>query len=693
MLACFTIHAQSDREKRIQEWEKVLQSTHQDTTKVRAYFNLALTYRAFDIKKAQENSQKALNLAIKTNHKYYIAKSLVTISADLTFTGEFKKSLLYSKKALHVLNADTININNNTAIENIALGQIYAEIAIAYDYQSESAKAIKYYLAALDIYEHIGKRDGQAVLMNNLGVSYLYANEYEKAEEYFLKTKQIYLELKDTISAVQIETNLGIITYIKGDTLGAIEIYKRTGNIMWREKNLRSAGNAWSNVAEVYGEINQLDSAIHYLNKAIEIDKKLDDRESLGTSYRVKGNIHRAKNEFEKARENYRLSLDLAEEIDRKHDIAECYKLMYFNEYEAKNYQEALNLHKLYIAYEDSIQLASNSEKLGKVEAENEFNKQLAIQKAEDEQKIKLEEEKGVTQKIINYFIFAVIIVILFFVYMVWKSLQLAKKQKELATDAKHQIEEKNREILDSIKYAKRIQEALLKDEHEGVELPEHFLLYQPKDIVSGDFYWSYVNDDFWYLAVADCTGHGVPGAMLTMLGNAYLNELCAKGSNPEPAELLDLLKEKITKELSQKGEQGGSKDGMDISLVKINLHSNRASWAGANNPLYLIRGHHIEEIKADKQPIGYSEKVKPFSNHQFEFQKGDQIYLFSDGFADQFGGEKGKKFKYSNFKKLLLDSCQLAPKDQEYKLRTTFESWKGDLEQLDDICVIGLKL
>jgi serine phosphatase RsbU (regulator of sigma subunit) len=304
------------------------------------------------------------------------------------------------------------------------------------------------------------------------------------------------------------------------------------------------------------------------------------------------------------------------------------------------------------------------------------------------------EQGKLTKQGIILYFTIAIIVVILFFVYMLMKSLRQTREQKELVDIAKLEIEEKNRELIDSINYAKRIQLALLKeDEDESKNLPNHFILFQPKDILSGDFYWTYRIDIFWYIAAVDCTGHGVPGALLTMLGTAYLNEICAGNRILTPAEILDKLKFKITKELSQTGIRGESKDGMDMSLIRLNLDTNEIQWAGANNGLYFINNDGLQELKPDKQPIGYSDNPRPFTNHFAPLKVGDSLYLFSDGYADQFGGEKGKKFKYSNFKKILIETDKDSPQNQKEKLLASFKKWQGELEQLDDVCVIGVRI
>ena len=298
------------------------------------------------------------------------------------------------------------------------------------------------------------------------------------------------------------------------------------------------------------------------------------------------------------------------------------------------------------------------------------------------------------------------------------KQKKIAIQQKEEVGIQKEIIEIKNKEIIDSIHYAKRIQVALLKsEEHESQHLPAHFILFKPKDIVSGDFYWALEKQDYLYVAAGDCTGHGVPGAFMSMLGIAYLNEINAGEEVFSTSTILDKLRNKIVENLS--GEKGENKDGMDMSLYKLNIKTNEIEWSGSNNPLWIVtqnldnysdilnqQEHKITvfktsetategliEIKPDKQSICYSEDAKPFTKHVFKLHKNDSIYIFTDGFADQFGGEKGKKFKYRSLKQLILEIEKLPMEQQKKKMNATFENWRGPLEQIDDVCLIGLKI
>jgi len=269
---------------------------------------------------------------------------------------------------------------------------------------------------------------------------------------------------------------------------------------------------------------------------------------------------------------------------------------------------------------------------------------------------------------------------------------KVAARTSELQTQ-KDVVEEKNREIVDSINYALRLQKAIIPAESKIQQaLPQSFVYFKPKDIVSGDFYWMNEDDGKVIIAAVDCTGHGVPGALVSVVGANGLHRCVKEFNLSRPNEILDKLTELVV-ETFESGEDS-VKDGMDGAVCLIDIKKRTLEYAGANNPLWIIKksSRELTEIKANKQPIGDFEYKVPFENHVFELEEGDQIYIFSDGYVDQFGGPKGKKFKYKTLKNLLVENQDLSPNDQRAILHETFNSWKGDLEQLDDVCVIGVR-
>lgn len=311
------------------------------------------------------------------------------------------------------------------------------------------------------------------------------------------------------------------------------------------------------------------------------------------------------------------------------------------------------------------------------------------------------------------YFMNLAIVFLLIYISILYYKKENEKYEAQLI-QKNQEIELKNKEIIDSINYAGIIQKAvLLSDKEIKTLLPDSFVYFRPKDIVSGDFYWVAQSSDLVFFAVADCTGHGVPGAILSMIGHDGLNRSLKEFHLTKPSDILDSLTE-FVEETFQKSEFT-IKDGMDISLCCINLKTNIIEYAGANNPVWIVRPGNsgdgqkrpaddlefeinyenwaLAEIKANKQPIGKYDNRKPFTNHLIHCHKGDCVYIFSDGFADQFGGPLNKKFKYKPLKELFLKVQNKTMEEQKSIINRTFETWKQEIEQTDDVCIIGVKL
>ena len=268
-------------------------------------------------------------------------------------------------------------------------------------------------------------------------------------------------------------------------------------------------------------------------------------------------------------------------------------------------------------------------------------------------------------------------------------------KQKDEIEMQRDEIADKNRSITDSIEYAKRIQTAILPSDGYAKEiLPEHFILFRPRDIVSGDFYWMTKKGNSLVIIAADCTGHGVPGAFMSMLGVSFLNEIVNRHEITKASVILNDLRSDVKKTLGQEGKEGEAKDGMDIALCVINFDDMRMQYAGAYNPLYLYRNNELIETKADRMPIGiYVKEKDSFTNNEIDLKKDDVFYIFSDGFQDQFGGEDGQKFKTKNYKQLLLEIHQKPMAEQREILDTTVDKWRGKWEQVDDIIILGIRV
>ena len=333
---------------------------------------------------------------------------------------------------------------------------------------------------------------------------------------------------------------------------------------------------------------------------------------------------------------------------------------------------------------EHEILLAETEILLVEQEIEN-ARKQMALQNAENK-----------NQKYLLMGGSIAMIALLILIGILYKNDKSKKRVNKILHVKNQEVLNKNREIVDSIKYAKRLQQAILPSEEVISEvLEDAFILYLPKDIVSGDFYWVAKKDDNSFFATVDCTGHGVPGAFMSIIGFNGLNQAINEYNITSPAKILDFLNKSVSDTLHQQEVNATVRDGMDISLCSFNQTSKMLSFSGAYNHLYIIRNNEFIVYKADKQPVGtfVDQKLTPFTQHDIQLQSGDAIYVFTDGYVDQFGGEQGKKLKLKHFKKILLDNQSLTVKEQKDELTKQFTNWKKREEQVDDVLVLGFKV
>jgi serine phosphatase RsbU (regulator of sigma subunit) len=405
--------------------------------------------------------------------------------------------------------------------------------------------------------------------------------------------------------------------------------------------------------------------------------------------------------------------LQISSKYQIKEAEMESYKVFNLLYEKTNNPSFALTYYKKYIQIRDSIKSESSAAEIAKLETEFQYEKKIEAQKAEQLRKDELQQIESKKQRVLIVLVSVVLILVVLFSYYLFSRLKLIRKQKDVIEKQKNLVDEKQKEIVDSITYAKRLQQAILPPDNLIQKyLPNSFILYKPKDIVAGDFYWFEHKNDLVMIAAADCTGHGVPGAMVSVVCSNALNRTVKEFGLTESGKILDKVRELVI-ETFEKSESE-VKDGMDISLCVLDFKNKKMQWSGANNPLWIVRSemldnrfeteklgsnisnlntHILIEYKADKQPIGKYAEQKPFTTNEIQLQKDDSLYIFTDGYADQFGGEKGKKYKGSKMKELIL-SIQVKDMDEQRELiDKSFEDWKGDLEQVDDVCIIGVKI
>ncbi len=700
------------------------------------------------IARAQDVHQlDSLNKVIKlnANNNQVLAKTYLEL-AGILYIENIDTLISLSNKALFYL--EKISAKDSIIID--LKGQAYNNIGYGFKAKGEVENAVKNYNNSIRLYQQNGNKAGISSVMNNLGMIYELNGNIPLALENYQKSLDLLKGLNDKYGLATVFNNLGFVHKAQGDYKIAIDYYEKSLKIREEIGDKRGVATSLNNIANVYMSYNQLDSAYYAHKKSLIIREEMNDLNGIANSLCNIGSIFKLRNELDSAAYYYEKSLKIYEEIKNPSGRVKCYLGLSEINRDKKNdglaifyaeksmelanslgypelivktsallssiysdkgqYKDAFETYKLHITMRDSLKNESTQKATAQQQAKYEYEKQKAIDDAEHEKEILIEQEAKEKQKILTYATGGGLGLVGIFLLIVFNRLKVTRKQKNIIELQKHEVEnahseleEKNKEITDSITYAKRIQNAILPSNKTVKEyLPNNFVLYLPKDIIAGDFYWLESKGDTILFAAADCTGHGVPGAMVSVVCNNGLNRSVREYGLTEPGKILDKTREIVIQEFEKSDDD--VKDGMDIALcsLKFNVSSSKLNepetvallqYAGANNPLWIIKKSEIIEIKADKQPIGKYDSSQLYTTHTLELQQGDTIYIFSDGFADQFGGEKGKKFKALNFKNLLLSVQYESMERQKELIHQAFESWKGDLDQLDDICIIGVRV
>ncbi|MBE7442827.1 MAG: tetratricopeptide repeat protein [Flavobacteriales bacterium] len=614
------------------------------------------------------------------------------ISANL-YQVNLDKAEKYSKEALIL--SEKIDYKKGTGAASNFLGIINKEKG---DYQ----QAIEYYFKALHIAEELNFVNGIKSCNSNIGLLYLELNNYEDALKYLNKALIINEKIKDSLGIGNAYNNIGAVFNQQGESNKALEYYSKALEIRENIKDSLGLPESFNNMGMVYFNLSNYADALIWFQKAIHTNQKLNIITDPLPYINI-ANIYLKQKKYADVPALLDRALEISIKLKKKKITEEIYKSYaeYFKS--IGNDKKALEYYMLYTETKDSLLSENNIKKTYQLQLQYEFDKKEAIAKIEQERKDALALKEKQQQQAIVYITSGGLLVFLLLSVFIYRGYSHKKK---LSLNLAH----KNQEITDSINYAKRIQEAILPTEDEfKTAFPDSFILFKPKDIVSGDFYWISTNpkefpsidkeygSNSWrvknpLVAAVDCTGHGVPGSLMSMMGNSLLNKIVDTHKISNPNEILNLLRTEIINSLKQHGENE-NKDGMDIALCTV--YDDKIEFAGANNPIYIIRKNgNLEEIKADKMPVGYSGvELKPYTNHSVKMELGDSFYIFTDGYADQFGGKDNKKFKYKQLKDLLVTINSKSMESQKEILNETIENWKGTNEQTDDILVIGIRI
>lgn len=570
-----------------------------------------------------------------------------------------------------------------------------------YNNVGDISSALDYYHESLDIREEMGDEEGIASSLNNMGIIYDNQGNSKKALKAYSKSLEIFKKLNNESGIATLLNNVGYVYDNQHDTTKALGYYNESLRLYRKLEDDDGIATCLNNIGSIYAGHEKFEQALAFHQESLRLREKLDDQPDISYSLNNIGGIYQKLGDLKKAEEYSLKSLQIAQSIGYPENIRNAAKKLFEIYKSMGDYQKSLKNYELYVTMKDSITNVQTQRKAVEQDAKHAYEKQKAMDDKEHEKMIAVELEKEARQRVVIIATIIVLILTVIFLAFVFQRLKIARKQRNLIREQNQKLNVVNREISEqrdemvaSINYAKLIQNALLPlEEYERDVLPDHFIIYKPKDIVSGDFYWFFKKENIVYIAVVDCTGHGVPGGFLTMLGTSFLNEINSTSQVLSPAKILNKLREKIITDLSQ--ADGKNKDGMDISLLKLDRENYSAEWAGAHNPLYFINpeNEHMEVMKGDRQPIGYTEAQSPFTNHKVKLQKGSLVYLFTDGYADQFSSKSGKKIGYKRFRDELYAIQKLPMNEQKAYLISFFEEWKGNESQIDDVCVIGLRL
>ncbi|MGZ3904608.1 MAG: tetratricopeptide repeat protein, partial [Bacteroidia bacterium] len=606
---------------------------------------------------------------------------------------------------------------------------------VAYFNLGNFPQALTAYQQALSLREEIGDSLGTAKTLGNIGNTYNEMANYSKAMDMHLRTIKICEKIHDESVLKNSFSSLGDIYKNTGEYEKSIEYHTKSLKIEEVLKNKEGIAKSLGNLGKVYFLKKEYETALSFQQQALAIAKEIEDDYTIANTLLDIGGIYQEKKEYRKSLEFYEegkkkfeamgdksglvtaelnigsvyISLDklkeaeqisikaiaLAKELGMTESESEGYKNLP-EIYEKMHLPlKAYDAFKKYILLRDSINSEANQKEMVKHEMSYVFDKKESEMIAEEEKRAAIAASESQRQRVVIYGVSFGFLLVLILVAVVYRNLRENKKKNKIIETQKAEVEHKQKEILDSILYAQRIQKALLASEALLNEnLPEHFVLFKPKDIVSGDFYWATVAHNKFYLVTADSTGHGVPGAFMSLLNISFLNEAINEKHFEHPHDALNHTRSRLISSLKADGSEEGGKDGMDCILTAFDFKNNLVEYAAANNGFYIVRNGELLSFKADKMPVGKSPRDhESFTSQKIELQKGDTVYTLTDGFPDQFGGPKGKKFKYKPLEEILLANCHLSMQQQKELLLARFEDWRGDLEQVDDVLLIGIKI
>jgi serine phosphatase RsbU (regulator of sigma subunit) len=646
----------------------------------------------FCVSQSQEKIDSLKNAIEKETDKKEKAKTYNLLASQYRKAQDFNKARECFEQCLKL----SREINDHEGV-----GKAYFNLGSSYLMEGKYPKTLDYMLKAIPEFESSKSYDLLASTYNSAAGIYFLEEKLDESEKFYRKIFSLQGKLKTKQVLASSIYNIGLLRQ-RIKSYDSSLVYLNKALILFTElEDKQGIADSYKGIGNVYSDTKRLDEATQTLQKGLAIMQELDDKAGMSEVYRYLGEVSRQKKNYDEAIVFQKRSLQLARELNftelislTAQSLSGTYKLK-------GDHKNALDMFELGTQLRDTLMNQKSIEQIAELKSTFEVEQQ----RREDEINRKAQEEIHQTelskQKTLSWaFAIGGIIVMILGGMALRAYLQKNKANKEISFQ-KTVIEEKNKNIIDSINYSRNIQQAILPSENYFKKLlPDSFVLYKPKDIVSGDFYFVGLPSNqskTVMFGVADCTGHGVPGAFLTLLGKTFIQLGLSEKGVTNCALALDHLNAGVSEILNKRSEDKRQvRDGMDIALCSLNYETMLLGFSGAKNNAYVFRNSEIIELKADKHAIGElndQEELPLYKNQELKIQKGDIIYLFSDGFVDQFGGADGKKFKSKQLKEKLSAMKDVPMNEQKLVLEKIFMEWKGHNEQVDDVCVIGIRV
>ncbi len=722
-----------------------------DTAAIRLMINKGTDHASNNNDSAMWYADKAIDVSLKIRNDILLANGFYLKAKVYYFGSDFSSAQFYQYKSLVLaqklgerdLESRAYNLggaiffnlgkyddalkqyNNRLKIssslkDTSSVIQAYFNIALLYNTKGLHDRAVEMNYKAVEIAEKRHDTINMMALYEGLGQSYYQMKDKAKATAFLNKAYQLALIKNQEYEQGGILIDLGNIYqqdgYInkkEGEQYQAIYYYNDAIRITKKNGDKRRQSTATSNKAKSYLILKRYKDALAFNEEATKINIEINYTKGICDGFVTKAECYLETGKEKEAEEAALKALEIANNLKSEKEQHDCCVLL------SRIYENRKDPKNAYKYYKKAIELNDTIEDRTKIKSIAERGLEYERKKTERQQEFKVLEEKARLRKqkqIRNVFLGGGIIMLVILLFIVRIYLKTRRANAEIARQNKI-LEETNARIIESIDYSQNIQQSILPQRNAIDRLfPDYFVLYKPKDIVSGDFYFiepiQTTRVSLIAFALADCTGHGVPGALMSLMGHSILKECLKAPEVNSPGEGLDYLNRELYSFLRQGQKEEHIMDGMDIAFCTIDMVTGEVMFSGANNPLWIasrrknikdssgnelklnneMNGNYLYEIKATKQPIGFNENPKQFLNHKLRLEKGDTLYLFTDGFADQFGGPKGKKFKYKQLGEVLLNSTNKTMPEQKRDLENSFANWKGNLEQVDDVSVLGIR-